>query len=183
MRDKNKVCPVEKSSFLLSKIRKLIHNPAKMFAGYLKEGYKVLEVGCGPGYFSLPLAKMVGRSGKLFALDLQEKMLEIVERRAQEAGLMGNIDKVLASATEFDLGQSVDFCLLFYVAHEIPQIELAWQNIHKHCRKGAKVYLVEPAFHVSKSEFAQTLRTAQEAGFVVEKRFGLWDRAAILSAE
>ena len=93
------------------------------------------------------------------------------------------IDKVLASATEFDLGQSVDFCLLFYVAHEIPQIELAWQNIHKHCRKGAKVYLVEPAFHVSKSEFAQTLRTAQEAGFVVEKRFGLWDRAAILSAE
>jgi len=180
MKTKDKVCPIEKSGLLLSKVRKLVHNPKKMFAPYLGKGDSVLEIGCGPGYFTLPMARMAGGSGKVYALDLQKGMLDIVEKRAKEAGLQGNIESVLASATDFRLPQKVDFALLFYVIHEIPDILAALKNLHKYCKKSAHLYVVEPAFHVSKSNFAKSLQLAQEAGFVVEKRFGLLDRVAIL---
>ncbi len=179
-KNNQRVCPVEKSGFLLSKIRKLVHNPQKMFAPYVSSGSKVLEIGSGPGYFTLPLAQMVGKAGKIFALDVQKQMLDIVESRAKTVGLERNIQGVLASATEFEVPEQIDFCLLFYVLHEIPDVLLALQNVYKFCKKSAKIYLVEPSFHVSKKDFVQSLSVAQEVGFVIEKRFGFLDRAAIL---
>ncbi len=180
MKNEKRVCPVEKSGFLLSKIRKLVHNPKKMFASYVRSGDKVLEIGCGPGYFTLPLAKMVGDRGKVFALDLQKAMLDIVQKRAEDVGLDSKIEKILSSATDFKLPTKVDFCLLFYVVHEIPNIALALSNIYKYCKKNTKIFVAEPSFHVRKDDFAKFLCVAQEAGFEVEKRGGFLDRVAIL---
>ena len=73
--ERNRVCPVELANSLDSKIRRWLQDPYKILSPYVKEGMKVLDVGCGPGFFSIEIAKMVGESGKVFSVDLQEGML------------------------------------------------------------------------------------------------------------
>ena len=70
---KTKVCPVELSGSLDNKLRRWLQNPNKLLAPYLKSGMKVLDMGCGPGFFSIEIAKMIGSDGKVFSVDLQEK--------------------------------------------------------------------------------------------------------------
>ena len=74
--EKLRVCPVERAGSLDSKLRKWFQNPSKILAPFIKEGMKVLDVGCGPGFFSIEIAKMVGKNGKVFSADLQEGMLQ-----------------------------------------------------------------------------------------------------------
>ena len=64
-------------------LRKLFHNPGKIFSDYVKEGMTVMDVGCGMGYFSIGMAKLVGANGKVIAVDLQQKMLDVLRRRAE----------------------------------------------------------------------------------------------------
>ena len=67
--DNNRVCPVELANSLDSKIRRWIQNPRRILAPYIKEGMTVLDVGCGPGFFSVEMAKMVGNKGKVIAAE------------------------------------------------------------------------------------------------------------------
>ncbi|MEA3513943.1 MAG: class I SAM-dependent methyltransferase [Nanoarchaeota archaeon] len=77
MEKKNKrVCPVENAGSLDNILRKWIHNPKKILGNYVEEGMVVLDIGCGPGLFSVEIAKMVGKTGKVIAADLQEGMLK-----------------------------------------------------------------------------------------------------------
>ena len=73
--EKNRVCPVTLAGGLDNTIRKWLQNPRKILGPYIKEGMIVLDVGCGPGFFSIELAQMVGNSGRVVAADLQEGML------------------------------------------------------------------------------------------------------------
>ena len=63
-------------------LRRLIHDPEKILAPYVESGDAVLDVGCGMGYFSLGLAKLVGPEGKVIAADLQPQMLAGLKKRA-----------------------------------------------------------------------------------------------------
>ena len=73
MRDRSKrVCPVEIAGHLDNRIRRWVQNPQKILEPYVEEGMVVLDIGCGPGFFSIDMAKMVGRSGRVIAADLQE---------------------------------------------------------------------------------------------------------------
>lgn len=76
---KNRVCPVGLAGTLDNSIRKWLQNPQKILSPYIKEGMTVLDLGCGPGFFSVPMAKMVGKSGRVIACDLQEGMLRKVK--------------------------------------------------------------------------------------------------------
>ncbi|MBW1912872.1 MAG: methyltransferase type 11, partial [Deltaproteobacteria bacterium] len=58
------VCPPWIGYLLLSPLRKFFENPDKMFGPYVREGMTVMEPGCGMGYFTLPLARMVGPEGQ-----------------------------------------------------------------------------------------------------------------------
>ena len=68
--EKLRICPVERAGSLDCKLRKWFQNPGKILAPFIKEGMKVLDVGCGPGFFSIKIAKMVGKRGKVFSVDL-----------------------------------------------------------------------------------------------------------------
>jgi len=59
--ERNRVCPVELAGSLDNKIRRWLQNPQKILDPYVKEGMKVLDLGCGPGFFSTAMAKMVGK--------------------------------------------------------------------------------------------------------------------------
>ena len=74
----NRVCPVERAGSLDSRIRRWGQNPQKILGPYIEKGMTVLDIGCGPGFFSIDMAQMVGKSCRVITSDLQEGMLQKV---------------------------------------------------------------------------------------------------------
>jgi ubiquinone/menaquinone biosynthesis C-methylase UbiE len=72
---KNRVCPTAIAGYLDNRFRRWFQNPRKILGPYIKEGMTVLDLGCGPGFFSIDIAQMVGKSGRVIASDLQVGML------------------------------------------------------------------------------------------------------------
>src|SRR4030043_901954 len=66
-------------------LRKLLHNSEEILRLYVVEGNTILDIGPGMGYFSIPLARMVGEKGKVIAADIQPEMLQALRRRASRA--------------------------------------------------------------------------------------------------
>ena len=81
--DKNKrmVCPMKVAGLLDSKFRKLFHNPNKILKPFIKRNISALDIGCGPGVFSIEIAKLMEGTGKVISVDMQEGMLEIIKKK------------------------------------------------------------------------------------------------------
>jgi cyclopropane fatty-acyl-phospholipid synthase-like methyltransferase len=158
---------------LASPIRKLWQNPRAMLAPYVHEGMTVLEPGPGMGFFTLELARLVGPSGRVVALDVQPGMLAGLRRRAARAGLAGRIetrqvtDDVLGVA---DLAGRVDFVLAFAMVHEVADAERFFADVSTAMKAGAKLLLSEPVGHVQEPRFAATLDLAARSGLRLESR-------------
>jgi SAM-dependent methyltransferase len=99
-------------------LRRLLHDPSKILAGMVHEGMTVADIGCGRGYFSIALANMVGDSGKVLSVDVQQEMLDMVLRRAHKAGVARRIHPVLAASDNIGVHGPVEFILAFWMAHE-----------------------------------------------------------------
>ena len=167
MENKN-VCPWWLGYFLINPLRRFSTNPEKMFAPYVKPGMTVIDYGCAMGYFSLPLAQMVGTSGKVHCFDIQKKMLDKLMSRAQKRNLHTTIipHLIMDEKMAFDqLKQSADFALLFAVAHEVPDQEKLFNAIHRMLKPCSLLYFAEPPGHVKLEEFNRSLSYAKKAGF------------------
>ena len=162
--DKNRVCPVEKAGNLDSRMRRWVQNPAKILGPYVKEGMTVLDVGCGPGFFSIDMAEMVGEAGKVIAADLQEGMLDKVREKIKGTELEGRIRLHKCREEKIGVLEKVDFVLLCYVVHEIKKKEEFFNEIATILYPKGQVLILEPPFRVSKIEFEETVRKAREAG-------------------
>lgn len=161
------ICPPWVGRLLLSPLRKLVENPKKIFAPFVEEGMVVMEPGCAMGFFTLPLARMVGTEGKIVAVDIQPEMLASLEKRARKAGLIHRIEIREAGPEGLgvdDLAASVDFCSVFHVAHEVPDQNRFFSEISCTLKPGAKVLLIEPGWHVSEEGFELSLSAAAAAG-------------------
>lgn len=123
MEDKTRICPVEYSGSLDNKWRKWFQNPQKILAPYLKLGMKVLDIGCGPGFFSIEIAKMIGENGKVYSVDLQEGMLNIIKNKIAGTELESRIQLIKSSGDGFNIPEKVDLILAFYMVHEVPDKE------------------------------------------------------------
>lgn len=167
---RNRVCPVELSNSLDSKIRRWLQNPHTILAPYLKEGLTALDIGCGPGFFSIELAKMVGSKGKVVAADLQQGMLDRLQDKISGTDLEGRIKLVKCDKDNINVSEPVDFILTFYMVHEVPDKGGFFKQLNKILAKQGQYLLVEPKlFHVSKQEFHSTLKLAEENGFEVRQ--------------
>jgi ubiquinone/menaquinone biosynthesis C-methylase UbiE len=93
------VCPVALSGSLDNSIRRYLQNPQKILKPYITKGMTVLDVGCGPGFFSLEMARMVGKSGRVIATDMQEGMLQIVKEKIKGTELEGSSKTLHAQVT------------------------------------------------------------------------------------
>ena len=165
-----RVCPWWLGYLLANPLRKLYYNPQSILEPYVNEGMTVLEVGSGMGFFTLPLARLVGESGRVVCVDLQEKMIRAVKRRARKAGLIDRIELRVNTPPSVgidDLEDKVDFALVFAVVHEVPNARQFLVEIQRSLRKGGLLLFSEPAGHVSTEEFGGTLKTAQALGFRV----------------
>ena len=162
---KNRICPVEKAGSLDTKFRRLWQNPRKILGPYIDQGMTVLDFGCGPGYFTIDMAKMVGKTGRVIAADLQEGMLQKLKDKIQGTELEKCITLHRSEANKIGLSENVDFALVFYVVHEIVNQEDFFKELASIIEPNGQVLIVEPPFHVSKSDFLQTIRKAENAGF------------------
>ena len=75
------VCPWWLCPTFDNPLRRLIHNPDRILAGLVQPGETALDIGCGIGYFAIPLARLVGPEGSVICVDLQEQMVAGVRRR------------------------------------------------------------------------------------------------------
>jgi len=176
-----RVCPASGAAFLATRIRKLIHNPEKIMSGLIEEGQTALDVGCGPGFFTLAMAKMVGDSGIVIAADLQQKMLDILRRRAGKDGLEPRIRFLKTEPDKIGLQDMIDFALVFYMLHEVPNPQALLQEIYDHLNSNGKLLLVEPIGHVSGPVFARTIEIAETIGFsIINKPKIIISRVAVL---
>ena len=164
------VCPVERAGGLDSRIRRWIQNPQKILGAYIEEGMTVLDIGCGPGFFSIDMAKMVGESGRVIAADLQEGMLEKLRDKIKGTELEGRITLHKCQEDKTGVSENVDFVLLFYVVHEVPNKKKFFNEMVTILKPNGQVLIVEPPFRVSKTAFEETIRKAREAGLTEVER-------------
>jgi len=168
-----RVCPWWLGYLFASPIRRLFSNPARVLAPYVREGMTVLEPGPGMGYFTLELARQVGPSGRVIAVDLQPRMLEGLKRRAAKAGLLDRVDPRMAAPKSLgvgDLAGTVDFVLAFAMVHEMPSAEVFFAEAASTLKPNGTLLLAEPTGHVSSEEFESELRAAAQAGLAVADR-------------
>lgn len=164
----HRVCPWWLGYFLTSPVRKLMHDPRTILAPYVQQGMTVLDFGSAMGFFSIPLAQMVGPAGKVICVDMQEKMLARLRKRAQKARVSAQIETRLCTQDSFGLeplAGKIDFVLLFAVAHEVPAREALFAALAAVLKGGANLLVAEPQGHVSAEDFARTLAVAKQHGF------------------
>jgi ubiquinone/menaquinone biosynthesis C-methylase UbiE len=167
---KEHVCPWWLGYVLVNPLRRFFHDPEKILHSYIGEGMTVLDIGCGMGFFSLPMARMVGSAGRVVCIDLQRKMIRGLVRRAEKADLLERIDPRICSVDHLsieDRNGTVDFALVFASVHEVPNTERLLAEIYAALKQGGQILISEPKGHVTQEEFNRTTDRAQKAGFVI----------------
>ena len=157
------VCPWWFASFLDNRVRKLLHDPEKVLGKYIQKGQTVVDIGCGPGLFSIGMAKLVGENGKVIAVDIQDKMLERLKRKIERLELT-NIKIHKARPDRIGISEKVDFALAFYMVHEVPDNTKFFSEVVSILKPKSKFLVVEPKLHVSTSAFNNTVEIACSCG-------------------
>jgi ubiquinone/menaquinone biosynthesis C-methylase UbiE len=155
------VCPWWMAYTFDNPLRRLFHKPGKMLAPYVQKGMTVMDVGCGMGYFSIAMAKMVGDNGRVIAVDLQQKMLNITLKRARRAGVARRIQPHLCEPGDIGLNGRVDFVLTFWMIHEVQNRKEFFSQLNSILVPNGKLLIAEPKMHVTTARFQEILDTAQ----------------------
>lgn len=166
------VCPWWMGYLLLNPLRKIFTNPKNILGPYIKPGMKILEIGPGMGFFTIPMAQILNNKGKIYAVDLQEKMLSILSKKLIKKQLNKIVETKLCSSTSLkiqDLDNQIDLALLFYVVHEVPDQIHFFKEIKKAIKPGGKIFIAEPKGHVSKEEFKKMVSVLKEMKFEIEE--------------
>lgn len=140
----------------------------------VKPGMRVIDVGCGPGRLTIPVARQVGPEGEVVALDMQPEMLGKLEKRIAASGL-NNIRAVLGGIGQTEIDRDAfDLALLVTVLGEIPDREAALRGIYGSLKPGGILSVTEifPDPHYQTRATVRTL--AEDAGFRVEREYGNW---------
>ena len=162
------VCPWWMAWTFDNPIRKWFQDPERIIGSIVRDGMIVADIGCGMGYFSVAMARMVGPGGRVLSVDLQEKMLRYLKKRAVKAGVQDLITTTLGEPDDIKITDShVDFVLAFWMVHEVKDIPRFFGQVAKALKPGGKVLYVEPRMHVTQERFEEILGYAKDIGFSV----------------
>jgi ubiquinone/menaquinone biosynthesis C-methylase UbiE len=179
----NHVCPFWVGYILASPIRAYFQNPKKILKPYIEKGMKVLDIGCAMGFFTIPMAHMVKYNGQVICLDVQDKMLMALKKRALKDDVFERLDPRLTTNDDLgisDLQNQIDFALAFAVVHELHDIKSFFSQIFPVLKPDAKFLVAEPKGHVSESDFENSISIAEKAGFVELERPAVFRSRTIL---
>ncbi|MGI9427169.1 MAG: class I SAM-dependent methyltransferase [Bythopirellula sp.] len=132
------------AGWLIRKSRETEEQPQKLLKALgVKPGQIVCDFGCGNGYHTLRLAHRVGPRGRVYAVDIQEEMLELLQARAEPRGIT-NIELVLATDTNPKLPTGkLDMLLMVDVYHELFEPQAILEAIHSSLNETGRMVLVE----------------------------------------
>jgi ubiquinone/menaquinone biosynthesis C-methylase UbiE len=163
----NKICPVEIAGGLDNSLRRSLQNPQKILKTYIRSGMTILDLGCGPGFFTLEIAKMLGNTGKVIAADLQQGMLNKVINKIKGTELEKRIELHKCEENKIGVNETFDFILAFYMVHEVPDHERLFEELKSILNPDGKLLIIEPKFHVSKKSFAEMIRITEKYKFEI----------------
>ncbi|GAB4253381.1 MAG: methyltransferase domain-containing protein [Thermoleophilia bacterium] len=107
------------------------------------QGDRVADIGCGAGYYLLPLARRVGDAGVVYGIDLHEELLDRCASKAHEEGL-SNVVLVKAEPDQVPVADGeVDFVLMSNVLHELSDPGPLLAEVRRIGRDGAKLLVLE----------------------------------------
>jgi SAM-dependent methyltransferase len=166
--------------WLIRETRELEENPTVVLEQLgLKPGMSVCDLGCGNGFYTLLMAQKVGPTGKVYAVDIQPEMLQLLSRRAVEAKI-DQIDMIHSTVKDAKLPEGkVDLLLLVDVYHEFSHPEEMLASIRKSLSPEGVIALVEfrgedprvPIKPLHKMTKKQILKEYQANGFRLVREF------------
>jgi len=121
------------------------HRKQILAACRLKPGMVVADIGAGTGLFTLPFARKVGPTGKVFAVDIAETFIRHIEKKAREAGLK-NVVGVVCAADDVKLPPaSIDFAFICDTYHHFEYPKKTLASIHRALKPGGRMIVID--FH------------------------------------
>jgi ubiquinone/menaquinone biosynthesis C-methylase UbiE len=184
----HEVFSAAKAGHLDTRIRRFLYRPGRLAERYVRPGNRILDFGCGPGFFTREFARRVGDNGMVIAVDLQLEMLRLLREKMAQEGLLSRI-RTHQSAPDtlglpHELEGTIDVAFAIFVVHEVPDPRKLFREISSLLRPGGLFYYSEPPFIVSGKEFQSTLVQAEETGLrLVELRFFFVNRAAVFQKD
>jgi ubiquinone/menaquinone biosynthesis C-methylase UbiE len=164
-------CPAAFSWLVDLPVRRRYMRPVLDRVG-IRPGERVLELGPGPGIFTVEAARRVGPEGRLIAVDIQPEMIAQVEKRIQDAGLT-NVETHVADAYHLPLEDaSVDRAFLVTVLPEIPDQARALAELRRVIKPGGLLSITEEFADPDYPFAFETIRRVEAAGFKLDQRFG-----------
>lgn len=160
-------CPLWMHWLLASPLRRLVESPEALLGPYVAPGMTVLEPGCGSGYFTLPLARMVGPGGRVLCVDVEPVPIERLLKRAERAGLSARIAASVCSPTELGLDDragQVDLVAVIHAMHELGDLPGFLRQVVSLLKPSGRMLVVEPKGHVTAARFAAQLDACRRAG-------------------
>ena len=148
-------------------IRRLFHNPSRIVSPYIRQGNTVIDIGPGMGYFTGAMCKLVGKRGRVIAVDIQQKMLDSLKKRVARQGLADRLKTQLAGPNRFGVADKADFILAFWMVHEVPDKQEFFRQVAHLMKPAGRFLMAEPRLHVSKRAFSDTVHKAAGAGLKV----------------
>jgi ubiquinone/menaquinone biosynthesis C-methylase UbiE len=178
------ICPSEAAGMLDNSFRKLVHHPQKILQPYIKSGMTVLDAGCGPGFFSIEIAKMLNSSGKVIAADIQEKMLDKIRKKITGTVLEPLVELHQSDFESIGVVEKVDFVLAFWMVHEVRNQEKFLEELASILKPNGLIFIAEPKIHVSKKKFNKMIDTIKEIGLtIVESPKVFFSRTIVFSKQ
>ncbi|HOX34173.1 MAG TPA: class I SAM-dependent methyltransferase [Methanoregulaceae archaeon] len=168
-----------------TRLRQYIYRPDRLAEQYIKPGNRVLDFGCGPGFFTRAFAQRVGEKGQVFSADLQEEMLAILRGKMEAEGLLSRVTTHKCAPDTIglpaELNGTFDAATAIFVVHEVPDPERLFREIFALLKPGGTLFYSEPPIIVPGREFREHLAEAEQAGFRVAERWWYFvNRAAVL---
>ena len=168
-------------------LRRLLSPPERFVEKYVEQGQVVADLGSGPGFYSLPMAERVGKSGKVYAVDFDPRAIEALKAKAERRGLDGTVEPHACSAAEIDFipTASVDFVFANGLLCCMTDHRGVLEQVKRILKPGGRAYLsVSRAFirkdsrTVTREEWQRMLGEFE----VLEQRNGLISRWALLKS-
>jgi 2-polyprenyl-3-methyl-5-hydroxy-6-metoxy-1,4-benzoquinol methylase len=175
------VCPWWLMQFFDHRVRALFQPTAPVVKSLVVPGSQCLDMGCGMGFFSVPMALQAGSTGHVTGVDIQSRMLEGAARRAKQEGLAERISLRLATDSDWVLPEHYDFILAFWMLHEVPDRRSILETLRKVLKSNGRFLLVEPKLHVSAQSWEKSLALAGAGGFRSHETYTVkFSRAALM---
>ena len=159
----------------------------------LKPGMVVADIGAGSGYYTSRIARRVGPTGRVYATDIQQGMIDILDRRIKNEGL-GNVTTILGGMDDPRLPPaSIDLAIMVDVYHELQQPQLFLQRLKPAFKPNGRLVLLEfrkedpkvPILEVHKMSVAEVKQELEAEGFVIDKVIDVlpWQHIIVLKVK